>query len=151
MGMNDQCKFCIHRCVCAYKEHYEDALKLYEKVRAECLKYTYFKCKIGCAQYRKDDSLNQPIQMSMEEKTRWVPVTEGLPKAAGVYRVTKHYLGVGSDGVCSNNRVDACFFDGSNTWYNEQINYDKAYADNVIAWEENPEPYKVDSQESEDK
>ena len=29
--MNEQCKFCIHSCVCAYKGHYEDAVELYEK------------------------------------------------------------------------------------------------------------------------
>lgn len=28
---NEQCKDCIHRDVCAYKEHYEDVVKFYEK------------------------------------------------------------------------------------------------------------------------
>lgn len=67
MGMNDQCKFCIHCYVCAYKEHYEDAVKLYEKAREECAKYPYFKCKIECTQYRKDAYFNQPIQRSEKD------------------------------------------------------------------------------------
>lgn len=61
MGMNDQCKFCTHKDVCAYKTHYEDAVKLYEKAREECGKYPWFKCKIECVQYRKDS-----IQRSIE-------------------------------------------------------------------------------------
>lgn len=62
--MNEQCKFCIHNSVCAYREHYEDAVKLYEKARAECGKYPWFKCKIECVQYRKED--NQHIKRSIE-------------------------------------------------------------------------------------
>lgn len=31
--MNKQCKSCIHGDVCAYKEHYEDAVELYEKAK----------------------------------------------------------------------------------------------------------------------
>lgn len=65
MGMNKQCKFCIHNSVCAYKEHYEDAVKLYEKAREECGKYPWFKCKIECVQYRKED--NQLIRKVLED------------------------------------------------------------------------------------
>ena len=67
MGMNEQCKFCIHNSVCAYKEHYEDAVKLYEKAREECGKYPWFKCKIECVQYRKDGCFNKPIQRIVED------------------------------------------------------------------------------------
>ena len=54
--MNEQCKFCIHSDVCAYKEHYEDAVKLYEKAKNECGKYPWFKCEIVCVKYRKAES-----------------------------------------------------------------------------------------------
>ena len=67
MGMNEQCKFCIHNSVCAYKDHYEDAVQLYEKVSAECGKYPWFKCKIECVQYRKDNCFHQPIPRSVED------------------------------------------------------------------------------------
>lgn len=51
--MNEQCKFCIHSDVCAYREHYEDAMKLYKEARNECSKYPWFKCEIVCVKYRK--------------------------------------------------------------------------------------------------
>ena len=54
--MNEQCKFCIHNRVCAYKEHYEDAVNLYKQAITECEKYPWFKFKIECTQYRKEDS-----------------------------------------------------------------------------------------------
>jgi len=51
--MNKQCKFCIHSDVCTYKEHYEDAVELYEKTKYECAKYPYFVCDIRCIKYLK--------------------------------------------------------------------------------------------------
>jgi len=74
--------------------------------------------------------------LELLEQTTWILCSERLPKIAGVYRVTRYYL--------NNNYVDGCFFDGSNTWYDDnRINHERAYADNVIAWQENPEPYKI--------
>lgn len=81
------------------------------------------------------------------QEPRWIPVSERLPKIADVYRVTRYYK---NNVIDSSYHVDACFFDGSNTWYNDnRINHERAYANNVIAWQENPEPYKVEPQESE--
>ena len=57
--MNNQCKFCIHSAVCAYKEHYEDAVKLYENARHVCSKYPWFKCDITCVQYLKAESVKE--------------------------------------------------------------------------------------------
>lgn len=75
----------------------------------------------------------------------WIPVSERLPKFAGVYRVTRYYP---NNVMNPNYIVGACCFDGSNTWYNDnRINHERAYADNVIAWQENPEPYKAESEE----
>lgn len=74
----------------------------------------------------------------------WIPASEKLPKTSGVYRVTRYYPNDANPRYI----VDACYFDGSDTWYNDnRINHGRAYADNVIAWQENPEPYKP--QESE--
>ena len=73
---------------------------------------------------------------SIRPKTEWISVGKRLPKSAGIYRVTRCY---------PNNviLVDACYFDGSNTWYNDnRINHARGYVDNIIAWQENPEPYK---------
>lgn len=80
-----------------------------------------------------------PVSNS-ENPNKWIPVSERSPKIADVYRVTRYY----PNNVKSPKYfVDACFFDGSDTWYNDnRTNHERAYADNVIAWQENPEPYK---------
>ena len=75
-------------------------------------------------------------------KGEWIPVSERLPKIADVYRVTRYYP---NNVMNPNYLVDACFFDGSDTWYNDnRINHERAYVNNVIAWQENPEPYKAE-------
>lgn len=48
---NEQCKDCIHRDVCAYKDHYEDVVKLYEKASEEASKYPWFTFSIYCIKY----------------------------------------------------------------------------------------------------
>ena len=79
-------------------------------------------------------------------KSRWIPVSERLPKIASVYRVTRYYP---NSVMHPRYLVDACFFDGSNTWYNDnRINHERPYAKNVIAWQENPEPYKPEKPET---
>lgn len=84
--------------------------------------------------------------LEQEPKTgHWIPVSERLPKIANVYIVTRYYP---NNVMNPNYLVGACCFDGSNTWYNDnRINHERAYADNVIAWQENPEPYKEESED----
>lgn len=53
--MNKQCKLCIHNEVCGYKEHYKDAVEIYEKVKHECGNYPYFVCDIRCIKYHKKE------------------------------------------------------------------------------------------------
>lgn len=80
-----------------------------------------------------------------EPYQEWIPVSERLPMIASVYIVTRYFP---NNGMNPNYLVDACFFDGSNTWYNDnRINHERAYVDNVIAWQEKPEPYKAESEE----
>lgn len=67
MGTYKLCKLCMHNFVCAYKEYYEEAVKLYEKARKECDKYPFFKCNIECSQYRKDSYFKQSIEGSIED------------------------------------------------------------------------------------
>lgn len=81
---------------------------------------------------------------SAENKGEWIPVSERLPKIADVYRVTRYYP---NNVMNPNYIVDACAFDGSDTWYDDnRINHERAYVNNVIAWQENPEPYKAESE-----
>ena len=83
----------------------------------------------------------------LREQTRWIPVNEKLPKTASVYRVTRYYP---KNVMNPNYLVDACCFDGSNWYDDNRINPERHYADNVIAWQENPEPYKGEPQGSEE-
>lgn len=55
---NKQCKDCTHRDVCAYKEHYEDAVKLYEDAAIEASKYPWFAFSIYCVKYVTDIMLS---------------------------------------------------------------------------------------------
>ena len=90
------------------------------------------------------EAIREAISALSENKGEWSPVSERLPKIADVYRVTRYYP---NNVMNPNYLVDACFFDGSNTWYNDnRINHERAYVDNVIAWQENPEPYKKDGE-----
>ena len=84
----------------------------------------------------------------LREHTRWIPISERLPKIADVYRVTRYYP---NNVMNPSYLVDACCFDGSNTWYNDnRINHERAYANNIIAWQENPEPYKAEAEDGND-
>ena len=86
--------------------------------------------------------VNEP---SVENKGEWIPVSERLPRIADVYRVTRYYPNNAMNPIYL---VDACCFDGFNTWYDDnRINHERAYVDNVIAWQENPEPYKSESED----
>lgn len=57
--MNEQCKLCIHNNVCGYREHYEDAVKLYEKVRTDLSEYPCFRVRIECCHYHKNSVVKE--------------------------------------------------------------------------------------------
>ena len=54
MEYSEQCENCIHRDVCAYKEHYEDAMKLYKDAQEEATQYPWFKVSIDCVKYESN-------------------------------------------------------------------------------------------------
>lgn len=71
------------------------------------------------------------------EQTRWIPVSERLPKVADCYDVTRQS---GSDLI-----VSTCYFDGIN-WHNGNwINHERNYLTDVVAWMPRLEPYKAES------
>lgn len=75
------------------------------------------------------------------EQTQWIPCSERLPNFAGVYLVTRYFP---NNVMNPTYLVDACFFDGTDTWHNDnRINHDRKYLTNVVAWLEEPEPYKA--------
>lgn len=90
-------------------------------------------------------SIREWMKIIVEQEPKWIPVSERLPEIADVYRVTRYYP---NNVMNPKYLVDACAFDGSNIWYNDnRINHERGYANNIIAWQENPEPYEP--QESE--
>lgn len=94
-----------------------------------------------------DDKLHEIVDeaiKNIEITPRWIPVSERLPRSHGVYQVTIQ---------CEEGRyTSACYFDGSNTWHNDnRINHGRPYVtDKVIAWQEEPEPYKAESEVKEE-
>ena len=78
---------------------------------------------------------------SSENPNKWIPCSERLPNFAGVYLVTRYFP---NNVMNPTYLVDACFFDGTDTWHNDnRINHDRKYLTNVVAWLEEPEPYKA--------
>lgn len=70
-----------------------------------------------------------------KQKTKWIPISRGLPKVADCYDVTRKS---GSDLI-----VSSCYFDGIN-WHNGNwTNYERNYLTDVVAWMPRPEPMKV--------
>jgi len=100
--------------------------KAYEESR-EC---------IWCAEEHRQLSEWLKELKQLREQTRWIPVSsERLPKVADCYAVTRQ---IGSDLITS-----ACYFDGINTWHNDNwINYERNYLIDIIAWMPLPQPYK---------
>ena len=76
------------------------------------------------------------------EADRWIPVTERLPNTLGVYNVIKKMTEGKTVYVIST----ACYFDGQNTWHDDnRVNHSRPYPD-VIAWKPKPEPYESEDQ-----
>lgn len=80
-----------------------------------------------------------------DNPNRWIPVSERLPESSGVYIVTREF----SDGFECADLTDACYFDGTSTWHNDnRINHGREYVDKKIkAWMPLPEPYETESEE----
>ena len=82
-----------------------------------------------------------------EIMTGWIPVSERLPNFAGTYLVTRYFP---NNVMNPTYLVDACFFDGTDTWHNDnRINHERKYLTNVVAWLEEPEPYKAEGSDKE--
>lgn len=85
---------------------------------------------------RIQDVISAPsVAPTIEPK--WITVSKELPKCNGVYEVT-----IQTD---NGRYTSACYFDGSDTWYNDnRINHMRTYVtDKVIAWMPKPEPYNA--------
>lgn len=84
----------------------------------------------------KDDFMKLCADENLNE---WIPVSERLPKVADCYAVTRK---IGSDLI-----TDTCFFDGTDTWHNDnRINYERNNLIDIVAWMPLPESYRVESE-----
>ena len=74
------------------------------------------------------------------EKQEWIPCSERLPITNGVYIVARWF----GDGCEKRILSDACYFDGSDTWYDDtRLNHGREYVTHkIVAWMPLPSPYK---------
>ena len=79
----------------------------------------------------------------MQEQTRWIPVSERLPKP-GEYigDVDKYYL-------VQNEYGDMLVARYTHSEYWEQIYQFQPIGDKIVAWRELPQPYKAESEDEE--
>lgn len=109
-------------------------------------------CEASCKQFKHNPMSGMyrehRLVLDLLEQTEWVPVSERLPENAGVYIVTREF----TDGFECADLVDACYFDGTSTWHNDnRINHSREYVDKKIkAWMPLPQPYKAESEEEND-
>ena len=88
----------------------------------------------------KDDFMKLCADENLNE---WIPASEKLPETDGVYIVTRRLFDNQID-TEPYYMVDACYFDGSNTWHNDnRINHSRHLLEDIIAWMPLPEPYKA--------
>ena len=88
-------------------------------------------------------SMIEALDMAIEalKRTRWLSVSERLPKKTGWYLITvKGYKG--KDGVC-----EMCYRKPENYWTGSDITRKILDSNEVTAWMPLPEPYKAESKE----
>lgn len=91
----------------------------------------------------KEKSKDDFIEICRTEE-RWIPVSERLPNICGVYNVTKCII----DGGRRYYIADSCYFDGTDTWHDDnRINFGREPVNCIIAWQPLPEPYKKEIKE----
>ena len=74
-------------------------------------------------------------------KTKWVPVSEKLPKSRGMYIVTRKICDCPD--TAPTIMSDECWFGGQNTWhYDNRINHERGRLSDVVAWAPLPKPYE---------
>lgn len=100
----------------------------------------------GMDSKRFERAVDEAIK-AVKAESKWIPVTERLPKSSGVYIVTREF----NDGFECADLTDACYFDGTNTWHNDnRINHGREYVGKKIkAWMPLPEPFKAEIKEVE--
>lgn len=103
----------------------------------------------GCLEFRQLAEWLTELKQ-LREQTKWIPVSERLPNTDGVYIVTRRLFDNQID-TEPYYMVDACYFDGSSTWHNDnRINHTRNYLTDVVEWMPLPEPYREESEVTQD-
>lgn len=90
----------------------------------------------GCLEFRQIAEWLEELKQ-LREQTRWISVSERLPKAGEyVGNVAKYYL-------VQNEHGDMMVARYTHSEYWEEMYHFNPIADEVIAWRELPEPYEV--------
>ena len=114
------------------KEVVEEKRKLYEQACAYNLPSEGF-CECASEHEQLVAWLEELVER--READRWIPVSEKLPNTSGVYYVAKKT----TEGETVYVIPTACYFDGQNTWHDDnRVNHSRPYPD-VIAWKPRPE------------
>lgn len=90
-------------------------------------------------EFDTEDILRKLPLADVQPMVRWISCSDRLPNCNGIYIVTR----IMSDGFECRNIVDACYFDGSDTWHDDtRVNHGRKYLTDVVAWRLLPEPYQ---------
>lgn len=101
---------------------------------------------IADLEYKPEDIISQHIKRlkmlhSVTPTQKWIPISKRLPKTDGVYTVTRKLYDNQID-IEPYYIVDACYFDGTDTWHDDnRINHNRHPVDDIIAWMPLPEIY----------
>lgn len=94
------------------------------------------------------DGITNPLKICIANGaplSKWIPVSERLPKSCGMYIVTRKIFDCPDTAAII--MSDESWFDGQNTWHNDnRINHNRGYLSDVIAWMPLPEPYEAESE-----
>lgn len=112
-----------------------DLIKAYENPKKEIVpvcKVTFDKEQL---QEIVDKAVAELVADNKRPEGKWILVSERLPNRNGVYNVTR---------IIEGTRLsDVCYFDGQDTWHSDIcVNHGRPYLNDIIAWQELPEPYK---------
>ena len=133
-------------------KHLHDKVLAKEKKREEIMNRESLKrhCVETCKRFKdvitSGTYEEHRLVLDLLEQTEWIPISERPPESSGVYIVTREF----NDGFECVDLVDACYFDGTSTWYNDnRINHSREYLDKKIkAWMYLPQPYRTESEKN---
>ena len=143
--IKEKCAYCPHCEHCDVDDETLEIKALEQQPDDDCISRAQA-LHACCDEWNKDykaimKSIRQLPSVTPQQAT-WIPVSERLPETDGVYNVTRRLFDKQID-MEPYLIADACYFDGSNTWHNDnRINHSRHILEDVIAWMPLPQPYR---------